>query len=148
MRKISCNSPSYTCRQPMLANFLSSEPLLSKVKSRFSPLTRLTSISTATESLLAPASSMVTSQPPEHDSTSGPAPPPESASQPANNAGAEDAERNAAVVEPEPKPEYVTGVKLVILVATVGFASLIMMLDLMIVSTVGCVIPPPIPQAN
>ncbi|KAK7739076.1 hypothetical protein SLS62_011326, partial [Diatrype stigma] len=82
---------------------------------------------------------METSQSLKRDSSSGPAPPPEAVSQRADSAGAEDVGRHAAVVETEPNPEYVTGVKLVILIATVGFASFLMMLDLMIVSTVGCV---------
>jgi hypothetical protein len=73
--------------------------------------------------------------PTERDSSSGPPPPPDTVSQHGDGAGAEDTERHDAIVEPEPNPEYVTGVKLVILVATVGFASFLMMLDLMIVST-------------
>jgi hypothetical protein len=92
---------------------------------------------------------MATSQSPERDSSLGPAPPPKAVSQLADSTGAEDTERHAAVVEPEPNPDYVTGVKLVILVATVGFASFLMMLDLMIVSTVGCVLSiPRLLQAN
>uniref|UniRef100_A0A0B7KJC0 Major facilitator superfamily (MFS) profile domain-containing protein n=1 Tax=Bionectria ochroleuca TaxID=29856 RepID=A0A0B7KJC0_BIOOC len=78
---------------------------------------------------------MAASQSPERDSASGPAAPPEAVSQPAISTGADDAGKHAVIIEPVPNPEYVTGVKLVILVATVGFASFLMMLDLMIVST-------------
>ena len=81
---------------------------------------------------------MATSQPLEHDSSSGLASPPQAIPQLVDSIDT-DAKRDPAVVESKPNPEYVTGVKLVIIVATVGFTSFLILLDLMIVSTVGCV---------
>ncbi|KAI1088255.1 MFS general substrate transporter [Rostrohypoxylon terebratum] len=46
-----------------------------------------------------------------------------------------DTKRDPAVIESKPNPEFVTGVKLAIIVATVGFVSFLILLDLMIVST-------------
>lgn len=45
--------------------------------------------------------------------------------------------KEPSVVEAKPNLEYVTGVKLFVIVATVAFASFLMLLDNMIVSTVG-----------
>jgi hypothetical protein len=81
---------------------------------------------------------MATSQFLEHDSSSGLAPSLQAVPQLVDSKDA-DANRDPAVVEPKPNPEYVTGVKLAIIVATVGFASFLILLDLMIVSTVGFV---------
>lgn len=78
---------------------------------------------------------MATSQSLEHDSSSGLAPSPQAVAQLVDGTAA-DAKRDPAVVEPKPNPEYVTGVKLAIIVATLGFASFLILLDLMIVSTV------------
>ncbi|KAI0387382.1 MFS general substrate transporter [Hypomontagnella monticulosa] len=77
---------------------------------------------------------MATSQSLERDSSSGLAPPPQAITQLVNSTDA-DARRDLAVVESKPNPEYMTGVKLVIIVATVGFTSFLILLDLMIVST-------------
>lgn len=80
---------------------------------------------------------MATSQSLEHDSSSGLARPPQAI--PQLDSTDADAKRDPAVIESKPNPEFVTGVKLVIIVATVGFVSFLILLDLMIVSTVGCV---------
>ncbi|KAI1769876.1 MFS general substrate transporter [Hypoxylon cercidicola] len=77
---------------------------------------------------------MATSQSLEHDASSGLAPPPQAIPQLVDSTDA-DAKRDPAVVESKPNPEYVTGVKLAIIVATVGFVSFLILLYLMIVST-------------
>ncbi|KAI0479725.1 MFS general substrate transporter [Xylaria cf. heliscus] len=77
---------------------------------------------------------MATSQSPEHDSSSGLTPSPQAVHQLVDSTDA-GANRDPAVIEPKPNPEYVTGIKLAIIVATVGFASFLILLDLMIVST-------------
>ncbi|KAI6091008.1 MFS general substrate transporter [Hypoxylon rubiginosum] len=77
---------------------------------------------------------MATSQSLEHDPSSGLAPSPQAIPQLVDNTDA-DAKRDPIVVETKLNPEYVTGVKLALIVATVGFASFLILLDLMIVST-------------
>lgn len=49
-----------------------------------------------------------------------------------------DPKKELSVAEARPDREYVTGVKLFVIVATVTFASFLMLLDNMIVSMVGC----------
>lgn len=48
-----------------------------------------------------------------------------------------DEKEQRSVVEPGTNHEYVTGIKLFIIVSTVAFAGFLMLLDNMIVSTVG-----------
>ena len=48
-----------------------------------------------------------------------------------------DEKEQPSAVEPKTDHEYVTGIKLFIIVATVAFAGFLMLLDNMIVSTVG-----------
>ncbi|GAP91475.2 putative efflux pump [Rosellinia necatrix] len=77
---------------------------------------------------------MATIQSSEQESSSGRAPSPQATPKPTNNTDA-GSKMNLAVVETKPNPEYVTGIKLAVIIATVAFASFLILLDNMIVST-------------
>lgn len=72
----------------------------------------------------------------DKNSSSGPASSPRTASAVALHPEV-DTKVDSSIVKPNLNREYVTGVKLAVIVAVVAFASFLMLLDNMIVSTVG-----------